>query len=63
VDDLAAEVVELPQRRDEQDRERSEIRDQEPADRPRQQQRQLQAGPAPEISGYNGQLEPRALSP
>jgi hypothetical protein len=52
VDDLAAEVVELPQRRDEQDRERSQVRDQEPADRPRQQQRELKAGPAPEISGY-----------
>ena len=48
VDDLAAEVVELPQRRDEQDRERAQVRDQQPADRPRQQQRQLQAGPAPE---------------
>jgi hypothetical protein len=63
VDDLAAEVVELPQRRDEQDRERSEICDQEPADRPRQQQRQLKAGPAPEISGYDGQLDTRAASP
>jgi hypothetical protein len=52
VDDLAAEVVELPQRRDEQDRERPQVRDEQPADRPRQQQAELQAGPAPEKSGY-----------
>jgi hypothetical protein len=38
VDDLAAEVVELPQRRDEQDRQRPEVRDDQPANRPRQQQ-------------------------
>jgi hypothetical protein len=63
VDDLAAEVVELPQRREEEDRERSQVCDQEPADRPRQQQRQLQAGPAPEISGYSGQLNPGLVSP
>jgi hypothetical protein len=56
VDDLAAEVVELPERCDEQDRERSQIRDQQPADRPRQQQRQLKAGPAPEVSGYGRQM-------
>jgi len=38
VDDLGGERVELPERGYEQDRERPEVRDYEPAERPRQQQ-------------------------
>ena len=38
-------------------KQRARNRDDEPADRPREQQRQLQAGPAPEESGYCCQTE------
>ena len=41
LDDLAAEVVELPEGRDEEDDERAEVGDGEPAQRPAEQQPEL----------------------
>jgi hypothetical protein len=42
LDDLAAEVVELPERRDEQDDERTQIGDGEPSQRSAEQQAEVQ---------------------